>query len=561
MDLLPSHVSDGFKVDLRQTVAVKGAISRLTLMGRQSGERTLYVQKGNPPGAPERGNPMPFFSAKRPDQKLAQRLADLEATVAAIDRSQAMIEFQLDGTIITANKNFLSTVGYALDEIVGRHHGMFVDAAYGKSAEYKAFWANLGRGEFFSDKFQRVGKGGKDVWIQGNYNPIFDAAGKPCKVIKFAIDITEVELERIENEKRRQAEAEQSALVCSLADYLKRLAGGDLTAQITENFEGRFLPIKEDFNAAVGALREAMAEIAASTSGVRNGSDEITNAAEDLSRRTEQQAAALEETAAALDEITATVRRSAEGARLASTAASTTREDATRSGEIMRDAIAAMGEIEQSSGKIGQIIGVIDEIAFQTNLLALNAGVEAARAGEAGRGFAVVAQEVRALAQRSAEAAKEIKTLIASSTSQVERGARLVVDTGASLGGIVGKIAEIDTLISEIAQSSQEQATGLNQVNTAVNQMDQVTQRNAAMVEEASAAAANLRNEAGVLADLVGRFDTGAPTASAPIRRPELARTAGHHPAGAPVGQGLARLATQLRPGSSAAVAPRWEEF
>ena len=498
---------------------------------------------------------MSFFSTKRTDPKAAQRLADLEGTVAAIDRSQAMIEFQLDGTIITANKNFLSAVGYGLEEIVGRHHEIFVDIDYSRSAAYRTFWANLGRGEFFSDKFQRVGKGGKDVWIQASYNPIFDAAGKPCKVIKFAIDITEVELERIENEKRRKAEAEQSAVVCSLAAYLKRLANGDLTAQITENFEGRFLPIKEDFNAAVVSLRNAMVEIAGSTTGVRSGSDEITTASEDLSKRTEQQAAALEETAAALDEITATVRRSAEGARQASTAASTTREDATRSGDIMRDAIAAMGEIEQSSGKIGQIIGVIDEIAFQTNLLALNAGVEAARAGDAGRGFAVVAQEVRALAQRSAEAAREIKTLIASSTAQVERGARLVSDTGQSLGGIVGKIAEIDTLISEIAQSSQEQATGLNQVNTAVNQMDQVTQRNAAMVEEATAAAASLRGEARALSDLVDRFDTGVAAAKTPSRRPEPARAYN------PVGQAQARLATQLRPGSSAAIAPEWEEF
>ena len=497
---------------------------------------------------------MSFFSPKRPDQKAAQRLADLEATVAAIDRSQAMIEFQLDGTIITANKNFLSTVGYALDEIVGRHHGMFVDAAYGKSAEYKAFWANLGRGEFFSDKFQRVGKGGKDVWIQGNYNPIFDAAGKPHKVIKFAVDITEVELERIENEKRRQAEAEQSAVVCSLAGYLKRLAGGDLTARITENFEGRFLAIKEDYNVAVDSLRSAMSQIVGSTDGLRASSDEIAAASDDLSRRTEQQAASLEETAAALDEITATVRRSAAGAKEASSAASSAREEAARSGTVVRDAVAAMGEIEQSSGQITQIIGVIDEIAFQTNLLALNAGVEAARAGDAGRGFAVVAQEVRALAQRSADAAKEIKTLIASSTAQVERGVKLVGDTGQALTGIAAKVAEIDTLISEIAKSSQEQATGLNQVNAAVNQMDQVTQQNAAMVEQATAAATNLKSESFALAGLVSRFETGDAArrpAAAPAARPHAAQS--FRPPARPV--------PQMRPGSSAAVATEWEEF
>jgi methyl-accepting chemotaxis protein len=499
---------------------------------------------------------MSLFSSKRPDLKAAQRLADLEATVAAIDRSQAMIEFQLDGTIITANKNFLGAVGYSLDEIVGRHHGMFVDPAYGRSAEYKAFWAGLGRGEFFSDKFQRVGKGGKDVWIQASYNPIFDAAGKPCKVIKFAIDITQVELERIENEKRRKAEEEQSAVVCSLAGYLKRLAGGDLTARITETFEGRFLAIKEDYNAAVDSLRSAMSQIVGSTDGLRASSDEIAAASDDLSRRTEQQAASLEETAAALDEITATVRRSAAGAKEASSAASSAREEAARSGKVVRDAVAAMGEIEQSSGQITQIIGVIDEIAFQTNLLALNAGVEAARAGDAGRGFAVVAQEVRALAQRSADAAKEIKTLIANSTSQVARGVQLVGDTGQALNGIVGKVAEIDTLISGIAQSSQEQATGLNQVNAAVNQMDQVTQQNAAMVEQATAAAANMKTESGNLAGLVSRFQTGDAVdhrSAAPASRAPMAQRPAPRPSARPI--------PQMRPGSSAAAAPEWEEF
>ncbi len=497
---------------------------------------------------------MSFFSAKRVDEKAVQRLADLEATVAAINRSQAMIEFQLDGTIITANKNFLDTVGYSLDEIVGRHHSLFVDPAYGRSADYKAFWAGLGRGQFVSDKFQRVGKGGKDVWIQGNYNPIFDAAGKPCKVIKFAVDITGAELERIANEARRKAEEEQSAVVCCLAAYLKRLAAGDLTAQITEAFEGRFLPIKEDFNAAVDALRSAMSQIVSSTDGLRGGADEIAAASDDLSRRTEQQAASLEETAAALDEITATVRRSAAGAKDASTAASSARQEAARSGEVVRGAVAAMGEIEQSSGQITQIIGVIDEIAFQTNLLALNAGVEAARAGDAGRGFAVVAQEVRALAQRSADAAKEIKTLIANSTSQVARGVQLVGDTGQALNGIVGKVAEIDTLISEIAQSSQEQATGLNQVNSAVNQMDQVTQQNAAMVEQATAAAANLKSESFALAGLVSRFQTGQtarPSSTAPAARPRAAAAY----------RSPARAVPQMRPGSSAAVATEWEEF
>ena len=448
-------------------------------------------------------------------------------------------------------------MGYSLDEIRGRHHSMFADPDFARSDEYKQFWLNLGRGEFFAGKFQRQGKGGVEIWIQGAYNPVFDAGGKPCKVIKFCTDITQAEHERLANEALRKTEAEQGAVVLTLADNLRRLAGGDLTADITAAFDGRFASIKSDYNAALQSLRQAMTEIGGSTQGVHNGSNEITTASEDLSKRTEQQAAALEETAAALDEITATVRRSAEGARAASTAASSTRQEVTRSGEIMRDAIAAMGEIEQSSGKIGQIIGVIDEIAFQTNLLALNAGVEAARAGDAGRGFAVVAQEVRALAQRSADAAKEIKGLIRASTDEVGKGVRLVGETGETLQQIMEQVSEINALVGEIASSAKEQSVGLAEVNTAVNQMDQVTQQNAAMVEQSTAAAHALSNEAGELERLIGRFQVGAEVRELHPRQAPRAPAAPRREAFREryVQSGAAlKIAPQSRPGD-------WEEF
>ncbi|MDG2521838.1 methyl-accepting chemotaxis protein [Caulobacter segnis] len=453
---------------------------------------------------------MAFFKTSRVDRDLAARVAELEASNAAIDRSQAVIEFNLDGAILTANKNFLDTMGYALPEIQGKHHRMFVSNEYALTEEYRGFWTRLAQGEFFSGKFQRVGKGGSEVWIQGAYNPIFDADGKPYKVIKFANNISDVEAERARNDaERKRSEAEQEGVVNAMADGLARLAAGDLQARIDVAMQGRYQRIKDDFNSAAASLREAMMGIAVAAGGLRRGSDEIAEVTDDLARRTEQQAARLEETAATLDEITVTVKRSAQGAVQASSAATAARTDAENSGAVMRDAVNAMGEIKQSSGQIGNIIGVIDEIAFQTNLLALNAGVEAARAGEAGKGFAVVASEVRALAQRSAEAAKEIKTLIANSSAQVERGVKLVADTGQALGDIVGKVAEIDALISEIASSSQEQSTGLHEVNSAVNQMDQVTQQNAAMVEEVAASASSLKAEAVELAGLVGRFETG----------------------------------------------------
>ncbi|MET3666965.1 PAS domain-containing methyl-accepting chemotaxis protein [Caulobacter sp. 1776] len=453
---------------------------------------------------------MSFLRAHRADSKTNAAIGDMEAVIAAIHRSQAVIEFNLDGSIITANENFLKTLGYGLSEIQGRHHSLFVESAYASSGEYREFWRRLNAGEFFSDKFKRVGKGGREIWIQASYNPIFDKAGKPVKVIKFASDITMVEQERAAAEAARKKADQDNNVVAVLAEGLGRLARGDVSTPIQTAMDPRYQQLKDDFNSAVDSLRDTVTTIVQRARGMQAGTDEIASAADDLSRRTEQQAAGLEQTAAALDEITATVVRSAEGARRASQAASQARVDANRSGEVVQQAISAMGEIEKSSSQIGNIIGVIDEIAFQTNLLALNAGVEAARAGEAGRGFAVVAQEVRALAQRSADAAKEIKTLIANSTAQVDRGVKLVGETGESLSGIVGKVSEIDGLISEIARSSQEQATGLNQVNAAVNQMDQVTQQNAAMVEETTAAASNLRTEAHDLADLMTRFNTGA---------------------------------------------------
>ena len=346
--------------------------------------------------------------------------------------------------------------------------------------------------------------------------------------ISVYIDASEQARLKLEEEQKAAA-AEQSVAMTAIAEGLARLANGDLTARIEQPLAPAYDKVRDDFNGAMDTLQDAMKTIAAATESIRSGTGEISEASDGLSKRTEQQAASLEETAAALDEITATVKKTADGANQARNVVATAKTDAERSGEVVNGAVQAMAEIEGSSKQISQIIGVIDEIAFQTNLLALNAGVEAARAGEAGKGFAVVASEVRALAQRSADAAKEIKGLIQASSSQVENGVELVGRAGEALGRIVGQVGDISAVVVEIAASAKEQATALTEVNTAVNQMDQMTQQNAAMVEQSTAASHSLAVKAQELGDLVARFDTGRPAARAkvpPSRRSAAPKTA-----------------------------------
>jgi methyl-accepting chemotaxis protein len=372
-----------------------------------------------------------------------------------------------------------------------------------------------------------------------------------------------------EAEKAREAEEDHQAIT-GLAKALSSLADGNLTYRISQEFAPKTQQLKDDFNRTAEQLEQAMMMINGAIEGMRSGTSEISQAADDLSRRTEQQAASLEETAAALDQITATVRKTAEGAREASQVTGDARIGAEKSGEIVRNAINAMAQIEKSSHQISQIIGVIDEIAFQTNLLALNAGVEAARAGEAGKGFAVVASEVRGLAQRSAEAAKEIKQLISTSSVQVEHGVDLVGQTGEALERIVVQVSQITGLVSEIAASAQEQSTGLAEVNTAVNQMDQVTQQNAAMVEQSTAASHNLAQEAEELARLVARFQLSGSAAVAPAQPKAKAQPVAARPA-APAPRPQARaprpqLRTTGTGGAAAALLSQpdedgWEEF
>ncbi len=367
------------------------------------------------------------------------------------------------------------------------------------------------------------------------------------------------EEQRIALQRRAEEEARRKLIeaTSALAVGMKALAAGDLTYQINEPVSEDFEALRDDFNSAVKQLGDTLTSVAAATRTIDGGTREISAGTEDLSKRTEQQAASLEETAAALDQITVNVTNSTQRAEEAREIATRAKSSATKSGEVVAQAVDAMSRIEGSSNQISNIIGVIDEIAFQTNLLALNAGVEAARAGEAGKGFAVVAQEVRELAQRSAQAAKEIKGLIQNSAGEVGNGVKLVRETGEALKGIENLILSINDHMNAIATSAREQSSGLSEVNTAVNQMDQVTQQNAAMVEESNAASASLAMESERLSDLIARFKLAngwAPSAATPAPR-----TASH--ASAPRAPVPARRVTPVSHGNTALKTEEWTEF
>ncbi len=358
----------------------------------------------------------------------------------------------------------------------------------------------------------------------------------------------------------------QTLAITAIAAGLEQLEAGNLTYRIDSVLPGSYEKLGRDFNGAITKLQTTMAAIATSSAGVRSGASEITHASDDMARRTEQQAATLEETAAAMEQITATVRTTALRSSDARDLAASAGQDAKHSSDVVLETVNAMSAIEGSSRQIDKIVGLIDEIAFQTNLLALNAGIEAARAGDAGRGFVVVATEVRALAQRSAKAAKEIQGLITASGQQVAVGVRLVGETGQALGRIADQVTRLNVLITDIAASASEQSTGLHEVNTAVSQMDQVTQQNAAMVEQATAASHGLANEATELARLVEQFiiDNGTPPPV--IQHPVERRNLATRPfATAPVKQ-RAKPAPVVAKGKPKLVAisssdPAWQEF
>lgn len=422
---------------------------------------------------------------------------EFNSRLEAISRSTAIIEFTPAGSILFANENFCSAMGYELKEVVGQHHSMFVDSAYRATSEYKEFWAKLGRGEYDSAVYKRVTKSGETIVLQASYNPIYDQTGKVIKVVKFASDITEQY-----NASETLAKAvEESQVVISKAK------AGDLTQRIKlDGKTGEIASLCGGINAIMDKMAEVIMQIKEASEVINNAAGEISTGNNDLSSRTEQQASSLEETAASMEELASTVKQNAENAQQANQLALTASGVAVKGGQVVGEVVSTMSGINDSAMKIESIITVIDGIAFQTNILALNAAVEAARAGEQGRGFAVVAGEVRNLAQRSATAAKEIKELISDSVSKTAEGTKLVENAGTTMQEVVQSVQRVADIISEISAASLEQTTGINQVNEAVTNMDETTQQNAALVEEAAAAAESLVEQAVQLSDVVSVF-------------------------------------------------------
>ena len=420
---------------------------------------------------------------------MKRKSAEDDGKLAALSRAQAMIEFTPDGKILGANENFLATLGYTAEEIIGKHHSIFCEPAYTQSQDYRNFWEELRMGRFSTGQFMRLGKEGRRVFIQASYNPIIDDRGRVFKVVKFAFDVTD-----------------RVHAVEELGAALERLSQCNIRVTLDKPFVGEFERLRRDFNKSIAEFQKTLENVLGQTGDLTRSSQEVSEASVNLAERSREQAVALEETSAALEEITSTVRSSTENMKETRKLVQSARTSTVASTEVVERTVDAMQRIETASREISQIIGVIDEIAFQTNLLALNAGVEAARAGEAGKGFAVVAQEVRELAQRSANAAKEIKALINNSGTEVLEGVRLVGETGEALKQIDALVRHIDGNVDMIAKAADEQAVGISEINKAVNRLDRMTQENAAMSARTTVISTTLAQGADALAQLVSLF-------------------------------------------------------
>lgn len=444
-----------------------------------------------------------------------------QALLGAIDDHQIILEFSPEGRVTRANANAAAALGLDTGALLGMDGRSLVTG----EGELGDFWQHGDGGDPITGRFRIAAPGGREVIAEGSVTPVSDREQTLLRLVLIASDVTAAQEElALAQERTAALQAAQHRVVEALRIGLRRLSEGDLETRIETDFPTDYEQLRADFNAAIANLARAIQVVVEAAGEIDGEAHHISAASEDLSRRAENQAATLEQTAAALTQLTASVGSASVGVAEADRVVAEARGSAESSGRVVQQAVAAMGEIEESSQRISRIIGVIDDIAFQTNLLALNAGVEAARAGEAGRGFAVVASEVRALALRSSDAAREIDALISASTQQVRRGVDLVGETGHALEAILASVIDVANRVSEIASSARGQSAGLAEINEAVSDLDRYTQQNVAMFEQSSAASRSLTLGAQTLSQTMAQFRTGAGASSA--RRAEAGNAA-----------------------------------
>ncbi|MFO0735336.1 MAG: methyl-accepting chemotaxis protein [Labilithrix sp.] len=435
-----------------------------------------------------------------------------EAQIKAIHRGMAVVAFDPTGKILEANENFSRVMGYDAEEVRGRHHRMFVDAAYAASPEYTEFWRKLADGQFQSGEFKRVSKHG-ERWLQASYNPIVDASGKLSRVMKFATDITDAKTAQQKQEELAAMVARDAAVADAFlkeaGGVLERMASRDLTARIDGEYTGPYLRLKELLNGAISNLERTLGQVNAASQQVAVACNEITSASQTLAQATSRGASTIEEVSHSLQEMASMATQNARNSQEARTLAEAARGAADKGAQSIGRLAQSIEKIKSSSDETAKIVKTIDDIAFQTNLLALNAAVEAARAGDAGRGFAVVAEEVRNLAMRSAEAARVTAQLIDGSVKNAEAGVEFNAEVLQNLSEITTRVARVGDVMNEIATASEAQSHAVGQVTSSMDELSKLTQQNAATSEETAAASEELSGQAGSLLDLVSEFVLG----------------------------------------------------